>query len=102
MRCGVSAVVLLGCIAAAAGAQPPARPPEAEKVRTVEGVSEYRLPNGLRVLLIPDPSAARVGVSLTVFVGSRHEGAGEAGMAHLLEHMLFKGTAAHPDINKAL
>lgn len=72
------------------------------KVTEVEGISEYRLDNGVRVLLFPDPSKEVVTVNMTVFVGSRHEGYGEAGMAHLLEHMLFKGTPTHPDIPKAL
>jgi zinc protease len=72
------------------------------KVTEVEGISEYRLDNGVRVLLFPDPSKDVVTVNMTVFVGSRHEGYGEAGMAHLLEHMLFKGTPTHPDIPKAL
>lgn len=83
----------------AALAEPPAAP---AKVCTIEGITEYRLPNGLRVLLFPDPSTPNVTVNLTVFVGSRHEGYGETGMAHLLEHMLFKGTPTHKDIPKAL
>jgi zinc protease len=69
---------------------------------TVEGITEYQLDNGLRVLLFPDPSSAKVTVNLTVLVGSRHEGYGETGMAHLLEHMVFKGTPTHPDVPKAL
>ena len=72
------------------------------KITTIEGISEYRLENGLKVLLFPDPSKPTVTVNLTVFVGSRHEGYGEAGMAHLLEHMLFKGTPDHPSVPKAL
>jgi zinc protease len=68
------------------------------KVATVEGITEYRLANGLRVLLFPDQSRPKVTVNLTVMVGSRHEGYGETGMAHLLEHMVFKGTPDHPDI----
>jgi zinc protease len=72
------------------------------KVTEVEGISEYRLANGLRVLLFPDASKPTVTVNLTVFVGSRHEGYGETGMAHLLEHMLFKGTPTHPNIWKQL
>ncbi|MGI9471466.1 MAG: M16 family metallopeptidase, partial [Rubripirellula sp.] len=72
------------------------------KVTEVEGISEYTLENGVRVLLFPDPSKEVVTINMTVFVGSRHEGYGEAGMAHLLEHMLFKGTPTHPDIPKAL
>ena len=72
------------------------------KVTEVEGISEYQLENGVRILLFPDPSKEVVTVNMTVFVGSRHEGYGEAGMAHLLEHMLFKGTPTHPDIPKLL
>lgn len=75
---------------------------EATRVAEVEGVTEYRLSNGCRVLLIPDLSANSVTVNMTVFVGSRHEGYGETGMAHLLEHMLFKGTPKHGDIDKEL
>src|SRR6516162_9444972 len=73
-----------------------------EKVITVEGITEYRLDNGLRVLLFPDPTRPKVTVNLTVLVGSRHEGYGETGMAHLLEHMVFKGTPTHPDIPGAM
>ena len=73
-----------------------------KKLQAIEGIEEYRLPNGVQVLLFPDSSKPVVTVSMTVFVGSRHEGYGEAGMAHLLEHMLFKGTESHPAIPKAL
>lgn len=72
------------------------------KVAEVEGVSEYRLDNGCRVLLIPDQSSTSITVNVTVLVGSRHEGYGETGMAHLLEHMLFKGTPSHANIPKEL
>ncbi|MEL6110380.1 MAG: pitrilysin family protein, partial [Planctomycetota bacterium] len=72
------------------------------KVTEIEGISEYSLGNGARVLLFPDASKEVVTVNMTVFVGSRHEGYGEAGMAHLLEHMLFKGTPGHPEIPKVL
>mgnify|MGYP003336323382 CR=1 FL=1 len=68
------------------------------KVTEVEGVTEYRLANGLRVLLIPDQSTDTVTVNITYLVGSRHEGNGETGMAHLLEHLLFRGTPRHPEI----
>ena len=71
-------------------------------VRSLAGIDEYHLPNGLTVLLLPDPSQDRVTVNITYCVGSRHEGRGEAGMAHLLEHMLFKGTPKHPDVKAVL
>lgn len=62
----------------------------------IEGVQAFRLPNGLRVLLVPEPSAASLTVEVAYSVGSRHEGYGEAGMAHLLEHLMFKGTSRFP------
>jgi zinc protease len=68
------------------------------KVTSVEGITEYRLDNGLKVLLFPDNSKPSVTVNVTYLVGSRNEGYGETGMAHLLEHMLFKGTQKHGEI----
>lgn len=84
------------------GAWLPAQGQALEKVVSVEGITEYRLANGLRVLLFPDKSSPRVTVNITYFVGSRHEGYGETGMAHLLEHMVFKGTPRHANIPKLL
>ncbi|HLR78532.1 MAG TPA: pitrilysin family protein, partial [Burkholderiaceae bacterium] len=66
-------------------------------VTRVEGVSEYRLDNGLQVLLAPDASKPNTTVNMTYRVGSRHENYGQTGMAHLLEHMLFRGTPSMPD-----
>ncbi|MET0333718.1 MAG: pitrilysin family protein [Rhizobacter sp.] len=63
-----------------------------KKVQSVEGITEYQLPNGLQLLLIPDESKPTTTVNMTYRVGSRHENYGETGMAHLLEHLLFKGT----------
>jgi zinc protease len=62
------------------------------QVATVEGISEYRLDNGLRVVLFPDAGSPSTSVNVTYLVGSRHESYGETGMAHLLEHLVFKGT----------
>ena len=91
-----SLALVLGLILApTAPAQTPSAP---VKVTSVEGITEYRLANGLQVLLFPDNSKAKVTVNVTYMVGSRHEGAGETGMAHLLEHMLFKGTQNHKEI----
>ena len=64
----------------------------------VEGICEYNLANGLRVLLFPDASKPTVTVNVTYGVGSVHESYGETGMAHLLEHLVFKGTPTHADI----
>src|SRR6266850_6152454 len=66
------------------------------RVTSVEGVTEYRLANGLKILLIPDRSIDTVTVNVTYLVGSRHEGYGETGMAHLLEHLMFRGTPRFP------
>lgn len=67
---------------------------------SVEGITEYRLPNGLKVLLFPDASRPTITVNVTYLVGSRHENYGETGMAHLLEHLMFKGSREHPDITR--
>ncbi len=66
---------------------------------SIEGISEYTLSNGLRVLLFPDATKPTVTVNLVYGVGSVHENYGETGMAHLLEHLLFKGTPTQSDIS---
>jgi zinc protease len=73
-----------------------------EQTASVEGITEYMMDNGLKVLLFPDNSASTITVNITYKVGSRHEGYGEKGMAHLLEHMVFKGTPNHPNIPEEL
>ncbi|HNA70259.1 MAG TPA: insulinase family protein, partial [Nitrosomonas sp.] len=73
-------------------------PANLTQITSVEGITEYQMPNGLKVLLLPDDSLDTVTVNIVYLVGSRDEGYGEAGMAHLLEHLLFKGTERHPDI----
>ena len=69
-----------------------------EKIQTIEGVTEYRLANGLQILLYPDESSTTLSINVTYRVGSRHESYGETGMAHLLEHLMFKGTPTHAKI----
>src|SRR5262249_4648945 len=75
-----------------------ALPKGVERATSVEGITEYKLSNGLRVLLFPDPSKETATVNITYVVGSRHENYGETGMAHLLEHLMFKGSPAHTNI----
>ena len=75
---------------------------ELAKQAEVEGIREYRLPNGLRILLAPDASKPTTTVNITYLVGSRHENYGETGMAHLLEHLLFKGTPNNRNITQEL
>jgi zinc protease len=73
-------------------------PEGVQKVTSVEGITEYDMPNGLKVLLFPDQTKQTITVNITYLVGSRHENYGETGMAHLLEHLVFKGTPRHPNI----
>ena len=81
---------------------PTAASPAPRRIATVEGITEYALANGLKVLLVPDATKPTVTVNLTVMVGSRHEGYGETGMAHLIEHMIFKGSPRHLNVPKEL
>ena len=69
---------------------------------TVEGITEYRLANGLTVLLFPDASKPTTVVNVTYKVGSAQENYGETGMAHLLEHLVFKGTPSRGNIMQEL
>ncbi len=66
---------------------------------SIEGISEFTLANGMRVLLFPDATKPTVTVNLVYGVGSVDENYGETGMAHLLEHLLFKGTPTQADIS---
>ena len=77
-------------------------PDGVKKLTSVEGITEYQLANGMRVLLFPDPTKESITVNITYLVGSRHENYGETGMAHLLEHLVFKGTPKHPNIPQEL
>ncbi len=77
----------------------PALPKGVAAGPSIEGISEFTLANGLRVLLFPDPTKPTVTVNITYGVGSVHEDYGQTGMAHLLEHLMFKGTPAHDDIS---
>jgi zinc protease len=82
-----SAVTLGLALASCAIAQ--TLPPGVQKMTSAGGITEYDFPNGLRVLLYPNPANPKITVNVTYLVGSRHEGYGESGMAHLLEHMNF-------------
>ncbi len=93
MRRALAAAVLALLLAGGAAGQAPPR--GVTSVGAVEGIAEYRLANGLQVLLVEDASKPTTTVNLTYRVGSRHENYGETGMAHLLEHLLFKGSPKH-------
>jgi zinc protease len=88
LTCACAPIVFFVASAAACAALPAG----VTQGPTIEGITEYMLANGLRVLLFPDSSQQKTTVNITYLVGSRHENYGETGMAHLLEHLLFKGT----------
>lgn len=77
-------------------------PAGVQKVTSIEGVTEYTFPNGLHVLLFPDDSKPKITVNVVYRVGSRNEGYGETGMAHLLEHMTFKTSTSGRELFKEL
>src|ERR1041385_1627800 len=102
MRRSVTHTLLSAVFALAGTAFSQTLPQGVQKVTSVEGITEYSLPNGLRVLLFPDSSKPKLTINITYLVGSRHEGYGETGMAHLLEHMLFLRTKDGRDVKKDL
>ncbi len=103
-------ILALSVLAGGASLHPPALaaaqeirlPAGVHRYTSVEGVTEYRIDNGLKVLLVPDASIDTVTVNMTYLVGSRQEGYGESGMAHLLEHLMFRGTPRTPNIKAQL
>ncbi len=68
------------------------------KIAEAAGIAEYRLKNGLKVLLLENHSAPVVSFMVVYRVGSRNEAVGHTGSTHFLEHMMFKGT---PKFNPA-
>src|SRR5882762_4961232 len=94
------AIVVVSLSVLALGAQ--TLPQGVQKGASMAGITEYTYPNGLRVLLLPDSGSSTVTVNINYLVGSRHEGAGESGMAHLLEHLNFIKSAHDRDIKKEL
>src|ERR1700743_2108976 len=104
IRRSIQSIATVGILMLAGGAASRAAPtgPLPQKVISIAGVTEYRLPNGLQVLLAPDEASSTISVNMTYRVGSRHESYGETGMAHLLEHMNFKGTPTHLNIPKEI
>src|ERR1035441_8983026 len=81
------AAALLLTFATLASAQ--TLPPGIQKMTSMGGITEYDYPNGLRVLLYPDPAEPKITVNVTYLVGSRHEGRSEEHTSELLEHLDF-------------
>ena len=95
-------LLLSGLLALASPAFSQTIPRGVEQRASLGGITEYAYPNGLHVLLFPDPSNPKVTVNMTYLVGSRFEGYGETGMAHLLEHLNFIRSTSNRDIKKEL
>ena len=76
----LAALLVLGSVSISLGAEP----------------SEYTLSNGMKVLLVEVPKAPVATVQVWYKVGSRNEVMGRAGLSHMLEHMMFKGTTRYP------
>jgi zinc protease len=73
----------------------PAEPPDPAVLsleRFGQGIERLTIENGLHLVLAPDSSAKTVAISVTYGVGSRDEGPGQSGFAHLFEHMMFQGS----------
>jgi len=85
-------------------AKPPVATPVAEAAAAVlgapvigAGVTSFQLPNGLQVVVVPDHRAAVVTHMVWYKAGSADEAPGKSGVAHYLEHLMFKGTKANPE-----
>jgi zinc protease len=74
----------------------------ADELSVTRPILSYELPNGLKVLLNPDSSQEQVTVNVVYKTGAKHEGPGEYGMAHLLEHLAFNNTKNHRNIPQEL
>ncbi|WP_414644597.1 M16 family metallopeptidase, partial [Bradyrhizobium sp.] len=68
----------------------------AQTTVTSERPATFTLPNGLQVVVIPDHRTPVVTQMIWYKVGSADETPGKSGLAHFLEHLMFKGTARHP------
>ncbi len=87
----------LGAVApgSAGIAAPAAKGPRSFADATAD-VRTLTLPNGLQIVVWPDDNIPNVALQNWVHVGSRNEGVGTTGLAHFFEHMMFNGTAKHP------
>ncbi|MEN5299326.1 pitrilysin family protein [Brucella sp. TWI559] len=71
-------------------------PQKLPEIKQSEGISSFTLENGLQVVVIPDHRAPVVTQMIWYHVGSADEAAGKSGIAHFLEHLMFKGTETYP------
>lgn len=101
----VSLLLLVGATACAPKAAPPAElePETTATVRTPplddRAYRAFQLDNGMKALVISDPTADMAAAALDVHVGQFSDPPDREGLAHFLEHMLFLGTDAYPDVD---
>src|SRR5258708_20450472 len=81
-RIAVATLLLIWTFAALAAELP-------RRTVSIEGETEYRLENGLKVLTPPDPAADTIPVHIVYMAGPPHAGYGDTGLSHLLSHILF-------------
>ncbi len=88
-------LVAASAVLVALGWSVPTHAQKADKTARIPQIkfTDYRLANGLRVILSVDHAAPVAAVSVTYDVGSRNEREGRTGFAHLFEHMMFQGSA---------
>jgi len=104
---GIACIAAMGIVAGCGEKQSPGPSGEAEGVtsgivQSPNDSREYRavrLDNGIEVLLVSDPAVEKSAAALSVGVGLMFDPMAYQGMAHFLEHMLFMGTEAYPDID---
>src|SRR5262245_50771517 len=92
----LAARVGVGLLALVAGGCTAARPTTGKKIEVASAPIRQVLPNGVRVIVQEHHASDVVALQLWVQAGGRDEASGELGLAHYLEHMLFKGTSTRP------
>ncbi|MCP4691520.1 MAG: insulinase family protein, partial [Desulfobacterales bacterium] len=86
-----SVFLFLGCLLVLATLSGVSRGEESAAAIRID-VKEFTLQNGMLFLVVERPTTPQVACRLAIRAGSAHENAGKSGIAHMLEHMMFKGT----------
>jgi zinc protease len=76
--------------------------PARDAIESLEGVRSYSLPNGLRVVLAPNTASRTTTINVCYQIGSRVEADDESGMAHLIEHLMYRGTPTFGSVAREL
>ena len=92
----IAVCLAFSALGLAASSVEPQEPVLASLRQRVMALQKARLPNGLRIVMDVEPESPTVAVCVTYDVGSRNEGEGQSGFAHLFEHMMFQGSRHVP------